>query len=544
MPPELVEQEANEIGFSFDWDGYKSAMLDHGKDSGGDKFELFQAGGVESIKSAVRTTEFVGYDAPECNATVKGIVLENKAIDVLAQTDTDSQIIIVLDQSPFYGESGGQVGDTGKIFNENFEFIVSDTQKNSDLLLHFGTLTRGTIKAGEQITAQVDSGRRQGLCRAHSATHLLHHALQQNVGQDAQQRGSKVEDDCLRFDFKTRSQIAADVLSKIEADVNEKVASGDEIGFDFMPIEDARKRGAMMLFGEKYPDVVRMVSVGEFSKELCGGTHLTNTRDVGDFEIVSEEAVSAGTRRIVAYTGERAKSNAQKTRSELEAISDLLSVPVPVVSEHVTKLVQTVRNLKKQLSSGKQVEETVDTSSKSPNDAQLSYLEIRAALRNIARTLNVPLFETCKRVQNLIHEVSDLKSKIEQLEQTGDLSADALIEQAEMVGDVRLITLETPGANPNLMRQLIDQVRKKTNPVAIFLGAGQGSDKVMLVAGVSKDLVQKGVSAGDWVKQIAPIVGGGGGGKPDLAQAGGKNLSELPHAIAEANRMMVDKLAP
>lgn len=544
VPPELVEQEANDRGFTFDWDSYREAMEEHGKVSGGDKHVLFQVGAIESIKGAVRKTDFVGYDSLSCAAKLRGIVCNNKSYETFDAVAGQSPVVLILDRSPFYGESGGQVGDSGKIYSDDFEFVVTDTQRDSDLLLHFGNLVKGTMRAGEEVTAEVDTSRRDGLSRAHSATHLLHYALQQNLGEHAQQRGSKVEQDWLRFDFKNRSQIESDVLSKIEKEVNEKIGQGDPIQFQSLPLEEARQRGAMMLFGEKYPDIVRMVSVGDYSKELCGGTHLENSIDIRRFEIVSEEAVSAGTRRIVALTGDKAKENAEKTTETLRVVSNQIGAAPSTALAKVSHLAREVRDLKKELSTGNKVAAGEEECVPTPSTGDLGYDEIRTALKSIARILNVPLFEIPDRIDSLLQERDQLKQQISQLNQAGTLSADLLLEEAELVDGVKLIARETPGATPNLMRQMIDQIRKKANPVAICLGAGQGEDKVMLVAGISRDLVDKGISAGQWVKDVAPKVGGGGGGKPDMAQAGGKDPSKLPEAMSYAKAVMKEYLGP
>ncbi|HRF00589.1 MAG TPA: alanine--tRNA ligase, partial [Pirellulaceae bacterium] len=266
VPPELFQQIAAESGYTFDWEGYRAAMTRHGEISGGQQIELFKTGAIESIKAAVQRTEFLGYDASVVDATVRGIVVENRSVDALDGPGTEATI--VLDRSPFYGESGGQVGDTGRLVAGGALFEVLDTRKDAELLLHVGRLVSGTLTVGATVKAEVDSERRDALRRAHSATHLLHHALQSHLGEQAQQRGSKVEPDQFRFDFRQREQIAPEILESIEVDVRKRVAQDAPVSVRFMPIADARREGAMMLFGEKYPETVRMVSMGDFSKEL------------------------------------------------------------------------------------------------------------------------------------------------------------------------------------------------------------------------------------------------------------------------------------
>ena len=283
----------------------------------------------------------------------------------------------------------------------------------------------------------------------------------------------------------------------------------------------------MMLFGEKYPDPVRMVSMGEFSKELCGGTHLTNTSEVGAFEIVSEEGTSAGTRRIVAYTGEKAANYDKETKAVLSAAAKLLGCDENLVPASTEVLTQRVRDLKKQMSG---------STSKATNEGTLTPLDADAKtlLRTTARTLNVPMFEVETRIRSLLSDVASMEKAIEARQQQGGASADDLIGAATEVGETKVIVSEIPLAGVNLMRQLVDQIRKKTESSAILLASSEGEGKVMLLAALSRDLVEKKINAGPWVKEAAAVVGGGGGGKPDMAQAGGKNPSKIPDAIAKA----------
>jgi alanyl-tRNA synthetase len=444
---------------------------------------------------------------------------------------------VVLDRSPFYAESGGQVGDTGVLVGDDFEFTVTDTQKDGDLIVHIGHLTRGSMKAGAKVTARVDASRRLGIRRAHSATHILHHALQKNLGNEAHQMGSKVEADWLRFDFGCPHPVNAESLAAIERDANARVAAAEKIEWRFVPLAEARAAGAMMLFGEKYPDPARMVSMGGFSRELCGGTHLDNTSQVGTLEIVAEEAVAAGTRRIVALTGEKATQHIAQTQSALADMAQKLGVSPADVPAATRQLTQYVRDLKKSLTSGGKPSAEPATSAAVSSSAPLDSAHAKAALREAARLLNVAPFDAPARVAALQSEIDDLRRQLVSRAAAGNLSADALLAKAETVNGTTVIVAEAPSANSNLMRQLIDQLRKKTSPSAVFLATSEGENKVVLVAGVSRDLVDRGLSAGNWVRDVAPIVGGGGGGKPDLAQAGGKNPEKLPDALAKAKEI-------
>jgi alanyl-tRNA synthetase len=541
VPPELVEAMAADQNITFDWEGFRAAMEQHGLNSGGDQFQLFKTGPIEALKKAVQETKFLGYETESATAEIKGIAAAEQLFDKYDTAGEENEVTVVLDQTPFYGESGGQVGDSGEISGDGFRFVIKDTQKDGDLVLHHGYLSEGSVAAGATVTATVDQERRTGIRRAHSATHILHYALQQNLGSHAQQQGSKVDRDVLRFDFTNMSAVEADKLSVIEEQVIDRVSAAEEIQWKYLPLADARTAGAMMLFGEKYPDPVRMVSMGEFSKELCGGIHLANTSDVGDFEIVTEEGVSAGTRRITAYTGSKAAEHATKTRQALQEAADALGVAPMSVLAGVQHLASQVRDLKKQLAGGSQPADipTVDAGDAS---AELPYSTARDQARDASRALNVPIFELPVRIAAMQKDVLNLKKQLEQLAQSGDLSADSLLEKAEDVNGVGVVVLDVPGANSNLMRQLIDQMRKKSELVAVLLASSQGDDKVTLVAGISKALIERGASAGNWVKQVAPVVGGGGGGKPDIAQAGGKQPENLPAALEKAKQVIAEML--
>jgi alanyl-tRNA synthetase len=348
--------------------------------------------------------------------------------------------------------------------------------------------------------------------------------------------GSKVEEDWLRFDFGSPRPVDADTLAAIERDANEHIAAAEKIEWRFVPLAEARAAGAMMLFGEKYPDPARMVSMGTFSRELCGGTHLDNTSQVEALEIVAEEAVAAGTRRIVALTGEKARQHIEQTQAALSEIAKQLAVGPADVPVATKRLAQQVRDLKKALTAGGKPPADPAPIKVTKSDG-LEPSQAKAALRETARLLNVAPFDAPGRVTALVAEVDDLKRQLAGRAAAGDLSADALLSKAETIGGTTVVVAEAPSASPNLMRQLIDQIRKKTSPSAVFLATSEGESKVVLVAGVSRDLVDRGISAGNWVRDVAPVVGGGGGGKPDLAQAGGKEPKKLPDALAKAKEI-------
>ena len=545
VPPELFESMAAEHNLTFDWDGFRRAMAKHGELSGPQQFVVFKTGPIEALKKALHLTEFIGYDATESAAEIKGIVAQNQLCDTIEEVGHEDPIVVVLDRSPFYGESGGQVGDRGEIVGKGFRFEVTDTQKDGELILHFGHLREGVLQAGGEVAARVDADYRQAVRRAHSATHILHHALQETLGSHAQQQGSKVEPDWLRFDFTNPRAVSSDELAAIEGAANERIAGNATVNAAILPLAEARAAGAMMLFGEKYPDPVRMVSMGQFSKELCGGTHLATTDEVGRLEIVAEEGIAAGIRRITALTGPGASEFLAKTGDTLRRAAEILSVSPDAVPPTTKRLLQRVRDLKKHLAAGTPTEEplpaaTVEAAAETPQtDARA-----KAALREAARALNVGLFDVPGRLESLSREAKDLEGQLDRRERAGVVDAEALLAAAEQVDGVTVVVAEAAALGPNLMRQLIDQIRQKSAPCAVLLVTVVGDDKVQLVAGVSRDLLGRGLHAGNWVREVAQIVGGGGGGKAEMAQAGGREPDKIPQALQAASEHVRRQLAP
>jgi alanyl-tRNA synthetase len=539
VPPELFQSMAAEQSYTFDWDGYTEAMREHEVVSGSGQKALFQTGPIETLKEVVKRTEFVGYEKTESIASISGIVVGGNADDQLltsanASEFGDQPFRVVLDQSPFYSESGGQVGDTGTIKGQDFEFAVTDTQRAGELIVHLGKLVSGTMSQGASVTAAVTDPRRSAIRRAHSATHILHHALQTTLGSHAQQKGSKVEADALRFDFSNLQPMSDQQLIGVEAIVKQCIARAASIASDIVPLATARAAGAMMLFGEKYPDPVRMVSMGDFSKELCGGTHLSNTEQIGDFEILAEDGVAAGIRRISALTGQLATKHRTNLLEIAQQCSRLLDVSAASVGPAADSLMQDIRNLKKAVANNSAAPEPVE-SPQTDREPNVDYPVAKSQLRLASRALNVPLSEVASRVESLLAEREELRGALKKLADSGKLSVDDLLADSQMVGSVRCIVAATPGANSNMMRQWIDQIRQKSSePTAIMLASDSGDGKVLLVCGLSRDLVQQKLSAGNWIRPVAAIVGGGGGGKPDLAQAGGKDATKIPAALEKA----------
>jgi alanyl-tRNA synthetase len=480
FPPELFETMAAEHNLGFDWAGFKGEMERHGLESGaGQRVELFATSPLDALKKTMPGTTFLGYEMTTAEAQVVGIIARGELVEQIAEVGHERPICVVLERTPFYGESGGQVGDTGEIVGQGFRFDVVDTQKEGSFTLHLGHLREGKIDQGAKVTARVDAERRQGIRRAHSATHVLHHALQKHLGKHAQQQGSKVDRDWLRFDFTNPGAVTPEQLAAIETQVNELVATAAKITWRSLPLAQARESGAMMLFGEKYPDIVRMVSIGEFSKELCGGTHLDNSGQIGLFKIVGEESVAAGTRRITALTGKAALEHVRAAES---------------------------------------------------------------ALAEAAALLRVPPAEVPRRVAALAKELRDLKKQATAAPRAGGVTAEKLLADAAEVAGVKVVVAEVPDADAGAMRQWIDQLRKTASPVAVLLGS-TSDGKVTLVAGISRELEQRGVNAGEWIKSAAEVVGGRGGGKPDMAQAGGKHPEKLGDALEAARERLAALLA-
>jgi alanyl-tRNA synthetase len=348
----------------------------------------------------------------------------------------------------------------------------------------------------------------------------------------------------LRFDFTNLSPVDSEHLATIGADVAARIAAAEPVRWDVLPLAEARKQGAMMLFGEKYPDPVRMVSMGSFSKELCGGTHLTNTREVEHFEILSEEGVSAGTRRIVALTGAKAAERVKMTHAALGEAAKILGVAELEVAEAAAALAARARELRKQLTgSGAGGAKPQAAISRSAGASRPAYEMVKRTLIEAGRLLSVAPLDVPQRLAALHADVAALEKQLSERSSAGPLSGDRLLESAEKVGGVTIVVTELPGVDPNLMRQLIDQVRTKASPAAVLLAARQGEDKVTLVAGISKDLQSRKLSAGDWIRPVAAAVGGGGGGRPDLAQAGGKDPAKLPEALQIAKTTIREMIA-
>jgi alanyl-tRNA synthetase len=437
------------------------------------------------------TEDWAKYSDEKIAAKVLGWI-DNKGFHTEGIIDsTGAQVAVVLDKTCFYAESGGQAGDGGRIVGQAGSFIVEAAEKIADCVIHRGGMEKGTINIGDKVEAVVDAARRESE-KNHTATHLLQWALQQVLGRGVAQQGSLVCPEYLRFDFTSPRALKPEEVKEVERLVNEKITQALPVTSATLPIKKAEKLGAMALFGEKYGDTVRVIAVGAsdenhltdaFSKEFCGGTHVANTAGLGGFKIIKEESISAGVRRITALTGKGLADYHNKISEVVEKLSQALKVPAEQICERVSKIIEDNKNLTKQLKSAS------------------------------------------KQGGN------DIMSKARQL-----------LENCEKIGSSSIIVSSIDSAPVEEVRDAIDMIKKKAGSAVAVFGSADG-EKVTLLAGVTEDLIQKGLSASDLLKEIAPIVGGAGGGRPQMAQAGGKKSENLPQALQRAVEFIRQKLA-
>lgn len=420
-------------------------------------------------------SEFKGYDHLELNGKVTALFIDGKAVDSVS---AGQEAVVILDQTPFYAESGGQVGDKGELKGAGFSFAVSDTQKYGQAIGHIGKVASGSLKVGDAVQADVDEARRQRIRLNHSATHLMHAALRQVLGTHVAQKGSLVNDKALRFDFSHFEAMKPEEIRAVEDLVNAQIRRNLAIETNIMDIDAARASGAMALFGEKYDDRVRVLRMGDFSTELCGGTHAARTGDIGLFRITSESGTAAGVRRIEAVTGEGAMAMLHAQSDQLSDIAQLLKGDSHNLGEKVRAALERTRQLEK----------------------ELQQLKEQAAAQ----------------------ESANLSSK------------------AEEINGVKLLVSELAGVEPKMLRTMVDDLKNQLGSTVVVL-ATVADGKVSLIAGVSKDVTDR-VKAGELVGMVAQQVGGKGGGRPDMAQAGGTDASALPAALASVKGWVSAKL--
>ncbi|EDY1978967.1 alanine--tRNA ligase [Salmonella enterica] len=472
FPVDLTADVCRERNIKVDEAGFEAAMEEQRR-------RAREASGFGADYNAMirvdSASEFKGYDHLELNGKVTALFVDGKAVEVI---NAGQEAVVVLDQTPFYAESGGQVGDKGELKGAGFTFAVDDTQKYGQAIGHLGKLSAGALKVGDAVQADVDEARRARIRLNHSATHLMHAALRQVLGTHVAQKGSLVSDKVLRFDFSHNEAMKPSEIREVEDLVNAQIRRNLPIETNIMDLEAAKAKGAMALFGEKYDERVRVLSMGDFSTELCGGTHASRTGDIGLFRIISESGTAAGIRRIEAVTGEGAMATVHAQSDRLNDIAHLLKVDSQNLGDKVRAVLERTRQLEK----------------------ELQQLKDQAAAQESA---------------NLSSKAVDLNG-------------------------VKLLVSELAGIEPKMLRTMVDDLKNQLGSTVIVL-ATVVEGKVSLIAGVSKDVTDR-VKAGELIGMVAQQVGGKGGGRPDMAQAGGTDAAALPAALASVQGWVSAKL--
>ncbi|HDT3757612.1 TPA: alanine--tRNA ligase [Escherichia coli] len=472
FPVDLTADVCRERNIKVDEAGFEAAMEEQRR-------RAREASGFGADYNAMirvdSASEFKGYDHLELNGKVTALFVDGKAVDAI---NAGQEAVVVLDQTPFYAESGGQVGDKGELKGANFSFAVEDTQKYGQAIGHIGKLAAGSLKVGDAVQADVDEARRARIRLNHSATHLMHAALRQVLGTHVSQKGSLVNDKVLRFDFSHNEAMKPEEIRAVEDLVNAQIRRNLPIETNIMDLEAAKAKGAMALFGEKYDERVRVLSMGDFSTELCGGTHASRTGDIGLFRIISESGTAAGVRRIEAVTGEGAIATVHADSDRLSEVAHLLKGDSNNLADKVRSVLERTRQLEK----------------------ELQQLKEQAAAQ----------------------ESANLSSK------------------AIDVNGVKLLVSEFSGVEPKMLRTMVDDLKNQLGSTIIVL-ATVAEGKVSLIAGVSKDVTDR-VKAGELIGMVAQQVGGKGGGRPDMAQAGGTDAAALPAALASVKGWVSAKL--
>ena len=431
---------------------------------------------ISSLDLSVKNAEFIGYEKLEDKAVIADIIIDGKLSDKAAQ---GQEVILIFDRTPFYAESGGQVGDTGLIKNSNVEIQVNNVTKSTNgLFLHHCKISKGELKKGDKLELFVDAKNRFATMRNHTATHLLHKALKVVLGDHIQQAGSLVSPDRLRFDFNHFAQVSKEELMKVEQLVNEQIYNAIDVQTQVMDIEDAKKTGAMSLFDEKYGETVRVLSIGDFSKEFCGGTHVKNSNDIGMFKIVSEGGVASGVRRIEAITG------------------------------------YSVYNF---------------------------IVEKQELIENVSSTLKTSQDNLQKRASDLMTENKNLQKKIKEVQSAGaKTDIDSVIKSAKKIKDANLVISSFEDMEDDILRDFAQNIIDKVeNAVVVFSNVNTENQKLTFLCMVAKNLIPK-YNAGKIVKEVAMVTGGNGGGKPNMAMAGGKDVSKIQEALSKAEEVLAN----
>ncbi len=480
FPLELTEEIAAEQGLTVDTAGFETAMEEQRRraQAARETIDLTAQGTLAQLAMEMEPTEFRGYTQPLTTARVKALVMGGRQVPLATAGST---VQVVLDQTPFYAESGGQVGDRGYLSGDQTLLQVEDVQKESGLFVHTGRVEQGTLHVGDEVKAQIDIACRRRAQANHTATHLLQAALKQLIDDNISQAGSLVAFDRLRFDFYCPRALTSEELEKIEALINTWIAEAHPAQATVMPLADAKAKGAIAMFGEKYGSEVRVLDVPGVSMELCGGTHVSNTAEIGLFKIISESGVAAGIRRIEAIAGPAVLEYLNLRDSIVKELGDRFKVKPEEVLDRVTALQEELKATQKQL----------------------------VALKS----------------------------------QVALAKADQLLAQAETVGDFQILVAQMEGVDAESLKTAAEQLQQKLTNGAVLLGSVAEPDKVSLVAAFSPAVVNHGLQAGKFVGAIAKICGGGGGGRPNLAQAGGRDPSKLAEALTQAKQDLRQKFS-
>jgi len=478
FPLELTMEIAEENGFTVDVEGFEVEMEEQRRRAQ-DAVETIDLTAQGSVKfDDLENTEFLGYTDLTSAGQVVTLLADGKPVESAA---AGTQVQVVLDRTPFYAESGGQIGDRGYLSGEDLVVRIEDVQKQNNIFVHFGRVERGTLKLGMPVGAQIDAACRRRVQTNHTATHLLQAALKAIVDPSISQAGSLVSFDRLRFDFNCPRSVTPEELQQVEEQINSWIAEGHGAEVAEMPIEEAKAKGAIAMFGEKYSDVVRVVDYPGVSMELCGGTHVGNTAEIGAFKVISEGGISSGVRRIIAVAGPSVLDYLKVQEAVVKELSDRFKAKPEELPERVSKIES----------------------------------ELRA---------------TQKQVEALKSELAVAKS-------------DSLLAEAESVGEFKVLVARMDGADADGLKTAAERLQQKLGDSAVLLGSALESGKVSLVAAFSKSANQKGLQAGKFVGDIAKICGGGGGGRPNLAQAGGRDPSKLGEALASGKSRLLEELS-
>lgn len=480
FPLELTQEIAEEQGLTVDADGFAAEMEQQLKRSqeAHETIDLTVQGSLDELAERINATEFLGYSQVSSQAEVTVLLIDGKPVE---SASSGATVQVILDQTPFYAESGGQIGDRGYLSGDNLLIRVEDVQKESGFFVHHGRIERGTLQVGDVVTAQVDQACRRRAQANHTATHLLQAALKKLVDDSISQAGSLVAFDRLRFDFNCPRPLTPEEVQQVEEQVNTWIAEAHRAQISIMPLAEAKAKGAIAMFGEKYADEVRVLDFPGVSMELCGGTHVSNTAEIGVFKIISETGVAAGIRRIEAVAG-------------------------PAVLDYLNVRDQVVRELS-------------DRFKAKPEELPERITSLQTELRN-----------TQKQLETLKAELALAKS-------------DQLLEQVETVGAFKILVAEMQGVDPDSLKTAAERLLQKLGEGAVVLGSVPEPEKVSLVAAFSKSVNEKGLQAGKFIGAIAKLCGGGGGGRPNLAQAGGRDASKLPEALKTARQQIESGLS-